>query len=232
VTTVDLDGDGVYDWTDRDPWRLSTDGPVIVELETIGVGGLALAIAIDALDRALMLDRWQRSAMDTVDGHSRWQFLLPTAGDYDLVVTDARTLIADLPAGGPESCYFVMVRQLPLPEPAAIPSPVDVFELESGVRFYTIDVAAGSMTRVIGETPRISTRLGLTLLVDGEYIRSVEEDNEYLRRAALLDIADSYEGAIVVAVDASIDFAYAPVLARVLEQDLTAAGLAGGRGAR
>ncbi len=216
----------------RDPWRLSATGPFIVELESLGIGGLAPGITISGRDDLLVLDGWQRSALDTVDGHSRWQFLVPISGDYDLVVTDARTLIAELPAGGPESCYYVMVRRLPLPEPAAIPSPVDVFELESGVRLYTVNVTAGSIARVVGETPRISTLLGLTLLVNGHYVHSVTEEVERQARAARLDIDDSDDGNIVVAADASIDFAYAPVLARVLEQHRTAAGFAGGGGAR
>ena len=222
VEPRDLDASGDYEY-DQDSWRVSVVGPVVLELESLGVGGLAPGFIMVGRDDALVMDFWQRRAMDLVDGHSRWRFLLPAAGDYDLFITDARSMLAGLPAGGPEACYYAKVRQLPLPDPVAVPSPVDVFELESGVRLYAIDVAAGSLAEVIGETPRLSTLLGLTLLVDGDYVRSVTEQLVPTNLPAQLGIDDSLAGDVVVAADASIDFGYAPVEARVLERQVASA---------
>ncbi len=209
----DLDGDGSPDF-DLDDWQVSVDGPTVIELETWSAGGLKPGFVAIGRDEALMNDGWFREGLDTTGGHSRWQFFLPTAGDYDLGVSDARTILANLPAGGPEACYYAGLRRLPLPEAVAVPSPVDVFPLESGVRFYSIEVAAGEVSEVFGETPRLNTSLGLTLLVDGEYDVSVVEEGGPVQ----LVIDESIAGDAVVAVDASIDFGYAPVEARVMER--------------
>jgi hypothetical protein len=206
---------------DQDSWRLTVAQPVVLELESWGAGGLAPAFDAFGHDPGLLRDFWVRSGLENTDGHARWEFLLPAAGDYELIVTDARSRIAALPAGGPGACYHASLRRLPLPEPVAVPAPVDVFPLESGVRIYSIEVGAGEVAEVIGETSRLSTRLGLTLLVDGEYGRSVVEE---ANGPAVLAIDDSIAGEVVVAVDASIDFGYAPVEARVLQTRSDAEG--------
>jgi hypothetical protein len=223
VEPRDMDGDGEYD-VDLDAWTLAAAGPTIIELESVGVGGLAPAFGLFGRDARLVVDGWTRQAMDTADGHSIWRLLLPAAGDYDLVVSDARTVISGLPAGGPDACYYALVRQLPLPESVSPPADVDVFTLESGVRFYAIEVADGEVARLIGETPRVSTTLGLTLLIDGQYDHSVSEEVVPFTTGvpAEMDIDATVTGEVVIAVDASIDFGFAPVEARFLERRLPA----------
>ena len=104
------------DSPDLDRYTLSVSGPTLIKIAADGVDGLAAGFVVQSDNPAL--PTWQRLGVNVATDTSKREVFLPTAGSYDVVITDSRTLMpltqgaVDLiAAGNPAgtSCYYVTI---------------------------------------------------------------------------------------------------------------------------
>lgn len=131
VTAIDDDGYGIKgcirptanDAPDYDVYRITALAPMLLEVSATGSGGLVGGFYATS-DVGGMLAAWERFGIAAEGATASRQLYLPVAGDYRIVVTDSRTLIADLEsngasqpaAGNPDgtSCYIVTLANAPI----------------------------------------------------------------------------------------------------------------------
>jgi len=142
---------------DLDVYLLTVSQPTLLEITADGVGGLAGGFI--ALGDDPVLSSWFRLGINLTSDTSKRQLLLPTAGSYELVMTDSRTLLPitqngeGFPvAGNPDgsSCYYATVKQLAFPSSESL----DLVNGAAGtigseLRFFNASFPTG-LTSLIG----------------------------------------------------------------------------------
>ncbi len=110
---ADKDGDGALD-PDVDYWVFAVAGPTLLRLTSDGVGGASAGFAVAYAGEELDFVRYGIGT--TMDGAAR-DVLLPTAGVYAILATDAMNLLTSSGPyfGGEGFGYFVAIETLSRP---------------------------------------------------------------------------------------------------------------------
>ncbi len=119
IQPIDIDGNGTID-IDRDSYRLTANGPSLVDISVDGIGGLSGAFVIRATSGALLDDGWSRTGLNLVSDTSRRQVFLPAAGEYLLDIVDGRSLLVPEPVGSTDTCYLASIRNIVLPTATSV----------------------------------------------------------------------------------------------------------------
>lgn len=125
VEPADFNMDGVID-PDRDFFSVTVTEPTVLDVNLIGLNGLSPAIGVLPADEELDEAGWIRFVFELASARPQKKILLPRAGEYLLLVTDASALLGAfleagfIPTGGPGRCYFGQLTPEALPEPTPI----------------------------------------------------------------------------------------------------------------
>jgi len=145
------------DFADLDDYRLTVQGPTLIDITADGVHGLAAGFVSLTNDAAL--PSWQRFGINLANDMSHREIYLPKAGTYDLALSDTRSLLGLVdgatdylePAGNPDgtSCYYVTLKQEAIPAPTPMPVPAGVSgTFDNKIHFYTPQMPTGYIDMV------------------------------------------------------------------------------------
>jgi hypothetical protein len=204
---------------DTDPWTFTVAGPTLLDISADGIGGLAAGFVVqpttDPKLAALATNRWARFGINLAGDTSARQVFLPTAGTYALVMADSRQLfLQEAVAGSDATCYFTTIKQLALPTPTPYIGPV-AGKVGPEVQFYSVPALAdGDLLFTNLDMPSGAANASIVAQLAGDYLSSADESTDIFGGAA--PAAFSRGGfhaadAIVIAVDATYNYAQVPV---------------------
>lgn len=203
----DIDENGEVD-ADLDAFAFTVTEPTLLDISVDGLHGLAGGFVIFAGDEQLNADGWQRFGVNLVSDTSRRQVFIPKAGTYLLTVGDSRSFFLSS-AGGPDACYYTTVATVPIPEPTALAAGTVDGVLGDAV-FYSTDPVEGAVLFSSLDAPSASAQGAITLLVNGEYVKSTpfgaEGDPAAVQHA---DLSDDDE--VLFVVDSTKNYALTDV---------------------
>lgn len=148
----DFDEDGLVD-VDLDFFTITVEGPTLLDVSADGVGGLSGGVAFVSTDPDL--SGWIRSTVDQSSDNATGQVYLPKAGEYQLLVSDSRSLVPILinafygrsndilPAGGPDACYFIQVARADIPAATALTAGTPATGVLGDPQFYSFSADEG-----------------------------------------------------------------------------------------
>ncbi len=145
---------------------------------TASVGGLAAGFLVQ--DAAIpSLPNWVRFGINLTGDTSRRQVYLPVAGTYLLVMDDSRALILGEAAGGPDTCYYTTVKNVPIPAATAATLPQTTGTDSGNVRIvsYTAD-AAGDLIDVTMNTESSGLLTAFIVRKNGQLYGSAAYDQQ------------------------------------------------------
>ncbi|MEO8705127.1 MAG: hypothetical protein ABI867_34050 [Kofleriaceae bacterium] len=159
---------------DLDRYLVSVAGPTLLDITADGVQGLAAGFQVIGDSGNPLLATWQRLGISLATDMSKREVLLPAAGNYELIITDSRTLFPitegnlSLPAAGDlegHSCYYVTIATKTIaPQPLALATG-DSGQIGTELKFYTSTFPTGFTELVATIDPGPGSRAASSIVV-------------------------------------------------------------------
>lgn len=161
---------------DQDPWILTSSGPALLEITADGVGGLAAAFQIQALD-VEGLDNFARIGINLSGDTSKRQVYLPAAGDYVLLLDDSRAMLTGEATGNAETCYYTTIKHVALPTATPLTVPQTAGQDDGNVKVYSYTPGqAGDIFDVTQTTTSASMIPAFIVRKNGQFYASTVYD--------------------------------------------------------
>lgn len=195
---------------DFDFYVFDVTAPGLVQVTVDGVGGMAGAFNLVALDGQLGADGWGRLGINLVGDTVQRQIYLPKAGQYLLAVADSRSLFLGQGFGdGTTTCYFATVAHLAMPTPTAISGTNATGMMTQDAQFFSYTPADGDMIDVTLDIPSQAETItgSIVTVVDGAYRGSAETASPANDSVAGLAAAQT----LVYVVESSLNYGLTPV---------------------
>jgi hypothetical protein len=205
IAPSDADGDGALD-IDVDAFAFEADGPALLDVAIDGIGGASAAFAVAPEDERLVDEGWLRIGASLVSDGARRRLFVPRAGRYRVDVTDARSLLLGLPAGGAGACYVAQVSRLPVPAADDLPAELALGGELGDPQFHRF-AGDGGATVEYAElaVDHPGVRGGLVVMIDGQHAGSAAAGDD--GRASPMIPGHAAGADIVLVVDAVQDLA-------------------------
>ncbi len=167
---------------DVDHWLIHASEPTLLQITADGVGGLATAFVVTAEDVPGVAEL-TRSAVALKNDTAQRQVYLPAPGDYLLSVHSALGLLADVPSGGPDTCYFTTVEHVGLPVPS--PWTLDDFTSTDDARVRVLRFVAAEAGQIVQlsqapESARVAA--GFSVLRSGAFFGASSAISDHATR--------------------------------------------------
>ncbi|MFT3696068.1 MAG: hypothetical protein QM831_23220 [Kofleriaceae bacterium] len=155
---------------DVDVYQLSVTAPMLLDVTSAGVGGLVGGF--EMLPGQDGLGEYTRIGVATMSQTAKREVFLPSAGTYEFVVADTRTLLTGQSAGDPNgtTCYYVTLTHEATPSPTPLSVPVgtnDTFD-NGKLAFYSANLKNGFnlLAMSVADSDMVPA---LDVIVDGVY---------------------------------------------------------------
>ena len=197
---------------DEDPFLIRTFAPGRVLRVTVdGYGGMLGGFRIDPIDAELAFQGWERFGVAMAGDVASRSFWLPIAGDYEVVISDTRSLLNGLAAGAEGACYRATVEDAAAFKSSGIPGEV-TGTLDGNVRMY--NYTSGTLELLYAELESDDTVLSDLGVVKGGEFFSVAGNPGFARSlgstVTSLVVADDPTEAVLLVVDPIVILALEP----------------------
>ena len=220
--TVDSDEDGQID-PDFDAYVFSVAGPTLIDVTVDGVGGLTGGLQVLATDPTIADTGWTRIGVDLVGDTAKRQVYLPAAGAYALLLTDGRSIVSGLAAGGKDTCYFATVENVAIPAPTPLVDNAATGVLGATVDFYSYEpISEGAILFPTVTAPSDSAAAGVVTMVSDTF-RNANGFAGFGAPAAAAVMGLTSADSVAIAVDSLINFSISEVSYDLLVGDPGAA---------